>query len=296
MVGKHIKNKPKVPEYRVFHAEKKGHRCDIIVVGANGTFYFATFGTDATEETIKNFTPEEIYPIDLYFFKASEVRRLFVRYNPDTMTRFTDQPSSSTFVKRQGLKKDIHHQYSDGIASLSSQLLRREIEMMEKLSKFPHPNIVEYRGVLTDPALGGRYVTDIVYKRYDCDLMELYLDKASRTPENARFILDGVTEGVRHLHLLGIAHHDLRPDNIFVKYEVQDSGVKKATEVVIGDFDAAMGFGSRDSFLKHAPAGIWWNKALFRDGDVVDGAPDLHSLRMLEEWLWYWLRRKNSSK
>ena len=53
--------------------------------------------------------------------------------------------------------------------------LRAEIDILEKLSKRPHPNIVEYFGCIRD----GSFVKGVCLRKYPCTLAEYIRDKVS---------------------------------------------------------------------------------------------------------------------
>lgn len=107
-----------------------------------------------------------------------------------------------------------------------SEVMFREIQTCEALSKDPHPNVCFYRGVQVDNGL----VTGLVFDHLDGNLADLVEDKM---PFDMEKCLSDVTQGLAHLHSLGFVHCDVKPENIFVEYVDEHH-----QRFVLGDFDA----------------------------------------------------------
>ena len=104
-----------------------------------------------------------------------------------------------------------------------SGLLLSEAEVCEILRTSPHPNIAQYLGCqVEDDRIMG-----LCFVKYGMNLWERVI-KDSR-PFDKDLILQGIQEGIRHLHSLGLIHCDLNPVNI-----VMDHG---DTPVIV-DFDS----------------------------------------------------------
>ncbi|CAI6330824.1 unnamed protein product [Periconia digitata] len=275
--------------YQIFHTEQNDSAdLELIVLASNNTFYHTTIPFPKPPSPPPKFpTNDSIKSLPLSRLSTRELTKLFPRYHPTLMTRAPEPHLlQDPFIKRQRLIPDLHmHEGLDPDFPIARDLLSSEIGILETLRAHPHPNIAEYHGVLLHPFLGGSHVTDILYTRYATDLDDFYANPAARSPANSALILNGVKAAIAHLHSLGIAHHDVRPANIFLDVEGFEDGGMQVTKVVLGDFDAAVEFGKGGWSVKHAPTGVWWDEELWRFGMVVDGEMDLRGLRVLERWL-----------
>lgn len=170
------------------------------------------------------------------------------------MTHFSsDGKDEAVYMKKQAFLsrnkfRNDHH------ASCTWQ----EISRCEHIAKAPHPNLAKYLGVETRQIGGEERVVEIAYQRYSMDLHTFVLMKRFLQPHHVSFLMQGIEQGMRHLHKLGLVHCDLRPMNVFVTIEEQrdekDHVILK--EVVIGDFDASVEVDSAVA-LKRANGG-WW--------------------------------------
>lgn len=156
----------------------------------------------------------------------------------------------------------------------------REIWAAEKYRSAPHPNICEYKGIMTD--VKGRVIAT-VYRRFDIDLWTFmentsYLNYLASQPANfwpplpsLDYIMSGIRFGMDHIHSLGLVHCDIRPANIFI-----DTDTK---QVVIGDFDGTNEPGNKlhGRFAQDA--------AKHTRGGVVDVSIDIGLVEDVEKWL-----------
>ncbi len=115
---------------------------------------------------------------------------------------------NDTFLKKPSLV---------GFSSESSFKLRdvllHEAHMCEILRRHPHPNIASYLGCVRDEGL----VKGLCFVRYKETLSERLRD--SDRPLNLRSCLEGVKNGLDHLHNLGLNHNDVNPRNIMLDEE-----------------------------------------------------------------------------
>lgn len=123
---------------------------------------------------------------------------------PVTSAENTDI-EGQTFIKRPNLT--ILDLVSD--TSFLSDLLLSELQVMERISKAPHRNMIGYRGARIRR---GR-VTGIVLDRHERTLLNQV--KSGRTLDTGLFMGD-LRSAVIHLHSLDLAHNDINPENILV--------------------------------------------------------------------------------
>ncbi|KAF8991076.1 kinase-like domain-containing protein [Cyathus striatus] len=102
--------------------------------------------------------------------------------------------------------------------SYFSELVSKEIDIMETISKSPHRNICVYYGYLRD----GDYVDGIVLKKYPTTLDNLIKSISTEGIESETVpfipdkIISGVRQGIDHIHSLELVHDDINPRNIMV--------------------------------------------------------------------------------
>jgi serine/threonine protein kinase len=117
-----------------------------------------------------------------------------------------------------------------------SDLTLNEAKVCETLRAHPHPNIAEYLGCLVDK---GRII-GLCFVKYDMTLSQrVAQDRLAQDSHSfdASSVLQGIEEGVQHLHSLNLIHCDLNPTNVFIN---GDGDVP-----VIGDFDSCRRIGDR---------------------------------------------------
>lgn len=156
----------------------------------------------------------------------------------------------------------------------------REIWAAEKYKSAPHPNICEYKGVITDVK---ERVIATVYRRYDTDLFNLveyspYLRTLASQPSDVwtpvptlDYIVSAIKFGMSHIHSLGLVHCDIRPGNVFVDVS--------PLQVVIGDFDGTNTPGNElhGRFAQEA--------AKHTKDRLVDTSIDAGCVEDIEKWL-----------
>ncbi|KAF9031234.1 hypothetical protein BDZ89DRAFT_948988 [Hymenopellis radicata] len=101
-----------------------------------------------------------------------------------------------------------------------------EVAVCEQLSKYPHPNIAEYRGVLQENGV----ITALCFKKYGSTLSVAY----ESGELDAEKVMVDIMNGLDHLHKHGFVHCDLNPSNILM-----DHGA-----AVIIDFDSCRRLGA----------------------------------------------------
>lgn len=114
--------------------------------------------------------------------------------------------------------------------------IRREVEACEILKQNPHPNIAVYCGC---QVTHGR-ISGLCFKKYTSTLLEKvnpgHLNKRmfrasgrELVNDSVKASLEGILEGIRHIHSLGLVHNDINPANIMFDQD--------GTPVII-DFDS----------------------------------------------------------
>jgi serine/threonine protein kinase len=221
-----------------------GDRTMYLLEDSNGEFYYGR--TKKTAEQLVAMTSEslktEIERESLKERNNVDCTNLFATFDPDEMTVFKgDVKDPEVFLKRQRFLADVQ-----GL-KLHPEVFRdyaeREIEVGECLIQHPHVNVCKYLGAVVAPSpLHGNRITDIVYKRYTCDLSQFVKKGLLKYSSQFNLISDSLKAGLDHLHSLGFVHCDVRPANVFLTLDASDLSAAKSDskilEVVIGDFDA----------------------------------------------------------
>lgn len=83
--------------------------------------------------------------------------------------------------------------------------LLAEVEVLERLSKHPHPNIIKYYGCVVKE---GR-ITHICLQRCSHRLDEH--QNAGLSKNQCNMLLSQIEDGIEYLHEMGIAHNDINP-------------------------------------------------------------------------------------
>lgn len=136
---------------------------------------------------------------------------------------------------------------------------------MEKVSKTPHPYIVQYHGCSIQR---GR-ITRIVLEKLRYSLSE----KLDRIDKEA--FLAGVESAIKFLHSLGLAHNDLRPANIMVREADNGSFIP-----VLIDFGSCAPFGARI----HGRGSLDFVDLEDKESFISHARHDEFSLKRLYEW------------
>ncbi|KAI1494120.1 serine/threonine-protein kinase [Biscogniauxia mediterranea] len=180
---------------------------------------------------------------------------------PDSMS-LTVAPDNlddaSSFIKRPGMNC---YEIMKGTGYIPKKMLD-EVIAMERVSKAPHPNIVHYYGCRVRR---GR-ITGIVLERLGLTLRQYASTPDYKQLDETAFI-EQLASAVDHLHIQGLAHNDISPDNIMVK-----DGMP-----VLIDFGSCRPFGNNLQSLG-TPRN---EEPLF----TSEKNHDVHSVRKVQEWL-----------
>ncbi|KIH91140.1 hypothetical protein SPBR_09091 [Sporothrix brasiliensis 5110] len=146
---------------------------------------------------------------------------------PPMEPRFTAAPDPlppNSFVKSPSLLY-----FGDTPAALEPGIqVTAEVEACEVLRQHPHPNIARYFGCVSEH---GR-IKGLCFVRYSMTLAQRLQDAASL---DKALCLQGIKNGVDHMHNLGLVHNDLNPSNIMMDGD---------TPVII-DFDSYQRIGEK---------------------------------------------------
>ncbi|OSS43401.1 hypothetical protein B5807_12013 [Epicoccum nigrum] len=194
--------------------------------------------------------------------------------------------TGSTEAENVFMKQQTFLEESDYNDSRYANLTAQEISRCEEVAANPHENLARYLGVETEVISGVERVIRIAYKRYTMDLDTFVLEKRLLKKDNLDLIVQGLRNGMQHLHKLGLVHCDLWPLNVFVTCREED-GKLMLKEVVIGDFDASLKIGEPVA-LKRACEESWPPEVKWRD--LAAPHIDQWSLQKMENWLGDWLK------
>ncbi|KAJ0162185.1 hypothetical protein CTA2_4967 [Colletotrichum tanaceti] len=138
-----------------------------------------------------------------------------------TFTRAPDPLPSNTYVKKPSLISYDRIHGGPLENSIADDVLA-EVRVCELLRQNPHPNIARYLGC---QVLDGRIV-GICFAKYEKTLMEAVnppgfmkrMSSATRQGVSNHHgrQLDGIEDGLKHLHSLKLVHNDLNPSNIMM--------------------------------------------------------------------------------
>lgn len=151
-----------------------------------------------------------------------------------------------------------------GMSPENKDQMLREAEFYEALKNSPpHPNIVEYKGVVQ----AGGLITGLCLKRYKQTLFERVERKEPLCIEDC---IEGIRSGMGHLHSLGLCHNDINPSNIMFG----DDDIP-----VIIDFDSADYIGRKLRFKGGTPG---WRQS---NAEISSPENDYFGLRKIREFL-----------
>ena len=140
------------------------------------------------------------------------------------LTRAPTPLPDNTFVKVPSLLDSGPH-----VEHPPSSLVLAEVRICETLKQYPHSNIAEYIGCVTQL----NRITGLCFTRYEKTLADRFSCPHDLVePEIAL----AIRRGIEHLHRLGITHNDINPYNIMFKSD--------GTPVII-DFDSCAHVGEK---------------------------------------------------
>lgn len=166
--------------------------------------------------------------------------------------------SYDCYIKRPNMSFYELCNYDD----LLARILLGEADVLERLSRHPHPNIIRYHGV----RVRRNRITGLVLDKHRHTLLE-YVKEGHKLDEE-EFMWD-LDSAVAHLHSLGLAHNDINPENIMIDAERRP---------VLIDFGSCRPFGER--LLTGGTVGWVDNLKYFRSAE----RHDISALSKLRQW------------
>jgi serine/threonine protein kinase len=138
---------------------------------------------------------------------------------PSSLTSTTDT-SDRHYLKRASL---LCYE-ADGDQNEIPELVLKEAHICEILLNNPHPNIAKYWGCRV---IDGR-IHGLVFDKYPMTLQQRV---KKNTPIDTEHCIQGIKDGIRHIHSLGLTHNDINPHNVML--DVNDNPI-------IIDFDSCV--------------------------------------------------------
>ena len=203
--------------------------------------WYGTVTKDPTEDP----TLEEINK------HLERVEEVYMYPEPSSTMTIADPTLANVFIKRPHCPSP-----SDGDLMQRSKTFLHEISIMERIPA--HPNIVKYYGCCIRR---GR-VIGIVMERLGQTL------KQSPLVANIPAFLEELQSAVDHLHLLGLAHNDINPNNIMLKGD----------HPVLIDFGGCAPVGQNTDF---AGTEGWTEKS----SGISQKEHDTYAMKKLRTWL-----------
>lgn len=244
--------------------------CGFLYVDAEYAAYFymsnavrRSISLEVVKANLRRIPDEEIYP---------EISAITTQY---TQT-----------IGRDMWLKTLRCQYEDfkDWDNYLAKLCLDESLVYEILTRFPHPNIAKYHGCV----IRRERIIGIVLARYPVTLLKK-VDAAKEPVDiDAEAYMKAIRSGVQHLHSLGFAHNDIKPDNVML----EASG-----NLVIIDFNSCRPFGSE--VIRGGTAGWMDEDEDDKNASKSMAEHDHYSLRRMEAWLEerrkeVWLEKKRA--
>lgn len=236
----------------------------IVVFKQEDQIYTARFnGRCASKTDIKFEALEHIVKLDK------------TEFEPEYLGIFTQaKPTDQVYVKRPHLVN--YYPINDTNRKRIADEVLQEVKVCEKLKLKPHPNIAEYIGCKVDD---GK-ISGICFKQYKETLQQKLNPGHLNKREFARSsrldaawcsgIIQGIRNGLDHLHALGLVHNDITPANIIVD--------EHDTPVII-DFGSCRANG--ESLRGVGRTYEWYDHEV----KIANPSNDLDALAEMEAWM-----------
>eukprot|EP01064_Diplonema_japonicum_P024543 TRINITY_DN35133_c0_g1_i1.p1 TRINITY_DN35133_c0_g1~~TRINITY_DN35133_c0_g1_i1.p1 ORF type:complete len:276 (+),score=54.79 TRINITY_DN35133_c0_g1_i1:64-828(+) len=92
---------------------------------------------------------------------------------------------------------------------------REEVKVLEELGKDVGSHVIK----LLDVMESSKYLYTVLELVEGCDLFEAIVEKRGLPDYEARWVFKGVLKALLHLHNKGVAHGDVKPENILVSFQ-----------------------------------------------------------------------------
>ncbi|KAK7038836.1 hypothetical protein VNI00_010466 [Paramarasmius palmivorus] len=136
-----------------------------------------------------------------------------------------------------------------------------EAMVCERLADHPHPNIAEYYGY----AKHDGYMVGLCFKQYEKSLDEAVKNGESVDVES---ILEGIRSGLEHMHLIGLVHCNVKPENVMLG---------SRSHAILSNFESCHRKGAK--MVRRGSA------SKINAGTVATVDTDWHGFALIEEWL-----------
>lgn len=182
------------------------------------------------------------------------------------LTQAQETSQAATYIKRPDLA--LYHVFREhNVLGLIPKGLSEEAEIMEKISKHPHPHIVHYHGC---QIRRGR-ITGLVLDRHGSTLADYLKNKVGSVDKE--LFTRALTSAIDHLHSLGFAHNDLHPGNILIG----EQGLP-----VLIDFGSCREIGAK---LGTSRGTKGWIEGGLEDYNTSEKGHDFFALDKIRGWL-----------
>ncbi|KAK3940258.1 kinase-like domain-containing protein [Diplogelasinospora grovesii] len=179
--------------------------------------------------------------------------------------------ASNLYLKRPLAVKRYNEFKQADLLHFPRDILLQEAHTLEAICRHhPHPNIIGYHGCRVHRG----FITGLVLDRHPSDLQEYFHDEhwwgQTRPPLDKERFMEALQSAVDHLHSLGFAHNDIKPQNILVN---------AAGMPVLVDFDSCRPVGEKGS---RGTVG-WMDDE--ENYEISDFRHDTFAMEKLRAWL-----------
>jgi len=115
----------------------------------------------------------------------------------------------------------------------------RELKFLRLLKG--HENVIEVKDILVPSDCDKFNDTFVVFELLPCDLYRVIHSRAALSSSQVRYLMFQLLRGVRYLHLSGVIHRDIKPNNVLVdgdcRLKIIDFGLARAAFRAENDSD-----------------------------------------------------------
>lgn len=193
-----------------------------------------------------------------------------------------NEESCLSFLQQQNLEFPLLHKAEEGqnvyicnrhgtvnqakCYSIETNNVGYENEMTI-LRDLSHTNIVSFRGSSHNDVI-GLIITEYV----ETNMLEILKEK-SLSPEQCIEIFTSICKAIEYLHSNGIAHLDIRPDNILVNSDLNI--------IKISEFSSAISFERKKKYSGNCGTFFYCAPEIFKDNSYYPEKADIWSLGIL---------------
>ncbi|KAL9651464.1 hypothetical protein ABK040_001411 [Willaertia magna] len=111
----------------------------------------------------------------------------------------------------------------------------RELKILKHYSSIKHENIVQLKDVVVPKSVNELHDLYIITEKFECTLRDVFKTGQQFTDINIKYFLYHLLKGISFIHSSGIAHRDIKPQNILVDENFRiaycDFGLSRAVEL-----------------------------------------------------------------